>query len=421
MLAALALTAALQAPLPAAAGQPGQVRGARTIGPFVIESADGAWSLRPGFAGQLRYEMLTRAVDDDQLRDTSSEVQARRIRTVFRGTLFSADLSYYFHLSTAPGSLEFMDLYLDYRFLDGVQARVGQWKIPFTRFRINSFKDLTLVEWPMVTRYFGAERQLGLCLHNGYEHTRARFEYEAGVFTGVNARASHAIGLARMFGEPTPNPSDLVDPAPPAAVHPELVARFAFNHGSFRDLGTDTDFTRGPLRLSAGVNVAWDAAPERRRDLSLRLAPELLLKLWGVSFNGILYVAFAQNGDGIEDQRLAFVGGLVQASYLVLDWLEASLRYAVVHSDAVMRDAARDHARDLLAAASSPQEAEQLQGRLGEAGRLRQEQEATVGVNLYLVGKALKLQNDFSLVMRNLGSSGVRRDLRLRTQLQLAF
>ena len=74
----------------------------------------------------------------------------------------------------------------------------------------------------MVTRYFGAERQIGLVMHNGYEKHGA-FEYEVGVFTGVNARKSHATGLASIFGEELANPSDLYDPAAPADLHPEVV------------------------------------------------------------------------------------------------------------------------------------------------------------------------------------------------------
>jgi hypothetical protein len=80
------------------------------------------------------------------------------------------------------------------------QLRIGQCKVPFTRFRIQSFQRLTFADWPIVTKFFGGERQIGVTLHNGYEDPPVR-AYVVGLLSGVNARASHGIGIATVYGE----------------------------------------------------------------------------------------------------------------------------------------------------------------------------------------------------------------------------
>jgi hypothetical protein len=391
----------------------------KIIGPFSLSSGeDGRWSLDVGLAMQLRFTAVSQLTGEaGELLDTL--VEARRIRPTLSGRLFSKDLRFFLHLSTAPGSVEFMDWYLDYRFSQGLSARVGQWKIPFTRFRTGSFKNLTFNDWPVVTTYFGAERQMGLALHNGYT-SPPRLQFEAGLFSGVNARASHAVGLARLYGDEPPNPSDLIDPAPRASLHPELVVHLAYNHGGI-DSFFDSDFVGGPLRFSAGISAAWDLDPSPTEDLALRLAPEVLIKVEGLSAFGALYLGWDRAGDSVSDQRQVMVGGVIQTSYLVTRRLEVSARYAFVHTSDELLDDARDRAERILAAAKDAAQAQQLTARYSGAGRIQLEQEATVGLNVYLVGRSLKWQTDLGWIARTLRDAWRRSSIRLRSQLQLAF
>jgi hypothetical protein len=333
--------------------------------------------------------------------------------------VFSKDLGYYLHLSTAPGSTELMDVYIDYTLRPSLRARAGQWKIPFTRYRTGSFKDLTLVDWPVATTYFGAERQMGLALHNGYEKTPSGLQYETGLFTGVNARASHAVGLTRLFGEKPLNPSNLADPGPRAQVHPELVAHVAYNLGGI-DASTDTDWDGGPLRVSAGVSAAWDLDPDRHADLALRLAPEVLLKLLRLSVFGVFYAGFVRTGDGVADQRLGMLGAMFQASYLFRERLELALRYAIVQNDPDLLQDARDRARALIAAAADSASRQALEKQYAGVGTIQREHETSAGLNVYLVGRSLKLQTDLSWLAHDT-TGGRTHDIRFRTQLQLAF
>ncbi len=310
-----------------------------------------------------------------------------------------------------------MDAYLDFRFHPQVSLRAGQAKIPFTRYRIGSYKDLTLVEWSMLTGYFGAERQLGLTLHNGWEKP-PWLEYELGLYTGVNARASHAVALSRLFGETIDNPSSLVDGGPVLALHPELVAHLALSSEGMTT-STDTDFERGPLRASAGLSFAWDLQPDRLRDLSMRLAPELLLKYRGASFSSVFYVAFARTGDTVARQQLVFTGFLFQGSYLLLRWLELAIRYSLLDVNEGMADRARARAAQIVATAA-PEKAPDLVAQYKNAGSLRSEQELTFGVNLYVIRSSLKWQNDFAWTRAG-RYDGEREGLRYRSQLQLSF
>lgn len=360
------------------------------IEPYRVASEDGNWSLRFALAIQLQYGYDSR--------EDENEIRIRRMRPVFSGNLGLKELTWKLHLSVVPGDLEFMDFYLDWEALPDLRIRVGIYKIPFTRYRIQSFQRLTLVDWSILTRYFGAERQLGFTLHNGYERPRA-VEYEVGVFTGQNTRASHAVGLAGLYGETIPNRSDLMGPDPYDGLHPEIVARVAYNSGGI-DSRTDTDFKGGPLRFSAGLSAAWDVRPERYQDLAVRIAPEFLLKAYGFSLSLFGYLGLVQMGDRMADTRAGLWALQAQAGYLLASRYELSLRYAFVRIlDGLKSDLER---HDPL------------------ADGLLYQQELSVGFNVYLVGNQLKWQNDFAWLPRT-SRSGTSTGYRFRSQFQASF
>ena len=387
------------------------------LGPITLQSKDGNTRLTLGFAGQLRLSVKDKDTGNGG-RDSSVELVARRLRPSFKGTVLTPDLGYYFHLSTTPGSLEFMDLYLDYRLTDTFRFRAGQWKIPFTRYSIRSFKTLTLVDWAVVSKYFGAERQIGLAMHNGYEKHGA-LEYEVGLFSGVNARASNATGLASLFGEQSPNRSDLTDPGAPSNIHPELVAHVAYHTGGI-NTSTDTDWAGGGLRSSVGVSLTWDMDADVYHDLSLRLAPEVLLKWRGLSMAGLFYMGFTRLGEDSMDQSLDLLGAVLQASYLLWSRVEFSARYSMVHVNENLLSDARARAKGLIAAESDAAQKKALTAQYKNAGQLQSQQDISFGVNVYVRGNSLKWQNDVTISMLE-QVAGDRTNVTYRSQLQLAF
>src|SRR5690606_33013611 len=103
------------------------------------------------------------------------------------------------------------------------KLRVGQFTIPFTRYREQSHRSTLLVDWSVVAEAFGAERQLGVLLAD----RRGRgWTASLGVFTGQNARASNGVGLAEAFGVDLVSRSSLAFGRAQYDVHPEIVGRF---------------------------------------------------------------------------------------------------------------------------------------------------------------------------------------------------
>ena len=235
----------------------------------------------------------------------------RRLRWYLRGAVLDGRLTFLVQLNTTPAALELLDVWADWRFLPTLRLRVGQFKTPFTRHRQQSFTSLPLVDWDVFSTHFGAERQLGAMVHDGGSQD-AHWVYQLGVFTGVNARAVFARGLATVYSEPLTNPSDLRTFHPATEVHPELVARFGHAAAGVDDR-VNSDAAGGGLRYAANFSAAWDLRPSYPVDFAARLAPEVLLK-WNHLF---LDVAAAAGWfkDAAGAVGLASIGENVEAGW----------------------------------------------------------------------------------------------------------
>ncbi|MBI5500993.1 MAG: hypothetical protein HY907_12180 [Deltaproteobacteria bacterium] len=383
-----------------------------------IATEDGQSSIRLRLAAQFRWEGTSADKGDGADRDWTDRILFRRLRVVFEGSAITEDLTYRLHLNFVPGLLELDDLWIAYKLHDQARLLLGQNKVPFTRYRIDSFQDLPLTEWGYETPYFGGERQIGLTLHNGMDRP-PEFEYEVGIYTGVNARASNGIGIARTFAETPPNPSLLTDPAPPSSFHPELVVHLAYNYGGI-DVRKPSDLEGGPFRFSVGVSAAWDAQPDSRLDFAMRLAPEVLLKVGGFHALGVFYLGFWDQSTGDDSMALGMFGGVAQMSYVFLDMCEVSLRYSTISILEDLRNDARAWADQRIAAETDPDEQAALVKQYRDTGHLLAEHEVLLGFNVYLLGTTLKLQVDGGVRIHE-RSDADRHDGLVRTQIQLAF
>ena len=366
-----------------------------SVGPFELSSADGASKVRIQLALQLRTTFESRYRRSSANRLERTWMEARRVRLILSGTVLRSELSYRLHLSTAPGSLELMDFHFDYEFDRQLRLRYGQFKVPFTRYRIQSFQRLTFADWSLVTRYFGAERQMGFAVHNGYEES-AGLSYAAGLFTGVNARASHAVGLAELYDMALSSPSDLAQSGPKAKFHPELFVHVAYGANGIR-VESDSDGERCGLRCMAALGTGWDLDPVTGEDFTGRIAPELLVKYRGCSVSGIGYAGYGRT-DRSSRVRPLMHGLLLRAAWRMTGSYEISIRYAVVD----FRDALVD---DVVEVTQTPADEQ-----------IRLEQEATAGFNIYIDGHSLKWQNDATL-QRHSSDLNARNDIVIRSQL----
>jgi hypothetical protein len=375
------------------------------IGPFEIASKDGESKLRLQLAAQMRLFFVDRDTGTDRNRTLS--VQARRIRPIIVASLLDNRLTFRLHLSTAPGSLELIDLWMDWAAHAQISLRAGVEKIPFTLYRASSFTALMNADWARVTRTFGSERQWGVSVHNQRSGPQRLF-YHAGVYAGFNSRTAHAVALPLVnYGAPPTNPSDLTQRPTLPGVHPELVARVSYRTPgmSVRRL---SDPEGGPARIALALSATWDLDPVVARDFAQRVAPEVWLKVHGLTLHGVAYIATAQTYVD-DDLVLAALGGLAQASYRFNDWVDVSVAYDYSTFTDDIREDALAHA------------AAEIDDPPPSVGQRIEAHEAVVGANLYLVGEQVMLQTDFAWQGDRLASADHRDNFIVRSQVTIVL
>lgn len=275
-----------------------------SFGPFVLE-AEGA-ELRVGLATQLLAQL--------DLSDQAPALAARirRARCRLDGTAWDGRVGAAMQISVAPGLTDLLDLWVQVAPSRGEpSARVGFFKIPYTRYRDQSFTQLVTSDWPTATTFFGAERQLGASL--GHGSPGPGVGWTLGIFTGVNGRRSYGIGIAEAHGVVLSNPSDLANgTATVAPVHPELVGRVTYGSPGI-DSTTSFDVDGGPARMLLAASGTWDLDPDPDTDFAARAAAELLVKVHRVSFNGVGYLGWFRTDDG--DARPAAAGGVAEIAW----------------------------------------------------------------------------------------------------------
>ncbi|MBF0432869.1 MAG: hypothetical protein HQK83_16410, partial [Fibrobacteria bacterium] len=265
------------------------------------------------------------------------------------------------------------------------------------RYRMQSFQKLTFTDWALTARYFGAGRQAGLSIHNGYNNPSS-WGYVIGVMDGVNARASFGTGIARAFGTKVTSRTLLADGHGVEEFHPEV-----FIHSSYKsqdmNIKSDTDEKGGSFRYSTSLSIAWDPDPVPFTDYTLKTAFDFLCKMYGLSFFTSFYLGFAELNE--TDYSPALAGYLLLSAYRLNQLFDISLRYAAV-----------DYFGDLVQAVrqQSP----------GTNQNTRLLQEITAGFNVYIVGHQVKWQHDAGLIFI---SQDERRnpDILIRSQVLVSF
>ena len=384
------------------------------IGPFEIVNKDSTASLRIQFAAQLRADLYTSDGAEDRL-----TMEARRVRLSFNGFLASPDLTYKTQLSFAPNSNELLDMYANYAYCYCMQFRFGQFKVPFTEYRLGSFQNSTLADWSNATEYFGAERQMGFAVHNGYRNVYG-WGYAIGVFTGVNARASHAVGIPVVYGENIPNPSDLSEKTSRMKFHPELIGKLSYRY----------DPEDGKLDVKGAFSAAWDIDPTEYFDYSIRLAPEITITYDRFILNGIGYLGFVDIHDP-SVTKLGTTGFLLELKSRVTNKIDLSARYTKIDIEDFLITDARTRAQDIIDRASAEYQlypspytenllAEKTK-QYSNVGELKNIQEFAAGISYMLIGHHLKWQNDFVLNREENKSGDTEDDIHVRSQFQLVF
>jgi hypothetical protein len=348
-----------------------------------------------GFATQLQFEYDQQFATAGFPKESTETLQFRRIRTTLSSSFIDGRIRSRFQINLTPSAFELIDMWFAFTRFKFATFRIGQFKIPYDRYRAQSFAALSLVDWAPTTRMFGSERQVGAEMLGIGGFLKA--EYAIGVFSGTNARAAHAVEVVSDF-------------------HPELAARAAKNFGKINtDANSDVTGSK-ELRHSVGVGIAWDARPKATQDLGLRLSAEWLGKIRHVYMNVVSYLAWFKPWEG---GKILYgpMGFMAESGYRFSLMWELALRYSVTYLTPWLRSDARSYGEFQIANATDPAAALEQYGQNGE--QTTNNELALAGTS-YIIGNSLKVVAEAAWMAQR-WETGRRNGFRLNLQLQFLF
>ena len=172
---------------------------------FRLETRDGNWQTNLKWRFQFRLTNPTtgapRQVEDFEAKDKTT-FEARRVRMKIGGHGYRPWLKYYFEVDLQPtressessskASARVIDWRVDVAKYKAFGLRVGQWKIDYSRERVDSSGRQQFVDRSIANRVFTVDRQVGVSFRGHlFEGTRADMKYSAGVFTGEGRGVSN--------------------------------------------------------------------------------------------------------------------------------------------------------------------------------------------------------------------------------------
>jgi hypothetical protein len=367
-----------------------------------------------GFAAQMEFEYDQQFAGGGAQKSSQETLEFRRIRTTLSSSFIDGRIRSRFQINLTPSAFELIDMWFAFTRFKFATFRVGQFKIPYDRYRAQSFAALSFIDWSPTTRMFGSERQVGAEMLGIGGFLKA--EYAIGVFSGTNARASHGVGITEVYGEVPQNASDFGFGEVISEFHPELVARGAKNFGKI-NTDTNSDVTGSKeLRHSVGAGIAWDARPKAVQDLGLRLSAEWLGKIRHVHMNVVSYLAWYEPWQG---GKILFgpIGFMAETGYRFSLMWELALRYSVTYLTPWLRSDARSYGEFQIANATDPAAAIE---QYGENGQQTTDNELALAGTSHIIGNSLKVVAEAAWVAQR-WEAGRRNGFRLNLQLQFLF
>ncbi|MBN1945148.1 MAG: hypothetical protein JW797_05695 [Bradymonadales bacterium] len=347
---------------------------------FFLRSVDQPFELRIQGRMQGRYTHLLTDGAPDEL-----AFSLPRIRLVLAGHMFTEALRYRFQADFGGGAVTLKDAFLDYTVVsEWLELRVGQWKRPFSRQQINSSGRLELVDRAITDRFFGAGRDIGLAIHNGYESSPT-LEYALGLFNGTGDR-SRLSGAVQV--DPASGIGQIVNGSysnVPDRMHPALVFRVGYNHGGIRGY-SEADLEGSAFRFALGASGLVDLDADEDGSSGVMGEVDFVLKASGFASTGGFFLSSTQSGEGFVDQSFDALGFTLQAGYVVAGRIQPVLRYSHIDPD----------------------------------GPDNRQQELLGGLSVYLFGHNVKWQTDGGALVNQV-SGGSSTNYLLRSQIQLAF
>jgi hypothetical protein len=367
-----------------------------------------------GFAMQLQFEYDQQLEGAGFPKQSAETLEFRRIRATLSSSFIDGRIRSRFQINMTPSAFELIDMWLAFTRFKFATFRLGQFKIPYDRYRAQSFAALSFVDWAATTRMFGSERQVGaeMLASGGF----LKVEYSVGLFSGTNARASQAVGITEVYGETPDNASNFGSGEVVSDFHPALVGRVAKNFGQI-NTDTNSDVTGSKkLRHSLGVGVAWDARPKFAQNLGLRLSAEWLGKIRNIHMNVVSYFAWYEPWQG---GKILYgpMGFMAETGYRFSLMWELALRYSIVYLTPWLRSDARNYGEFQIMNAADPAAA---MAQYGENGEQTTNNELTLAGTSHIIGNSFKVLAETAWIVQR-WEAGRLNAFRFNLQLQFLF
>lgn len=165
-----------------------------------IRSPDGNFAAHIDWRAQLRFTI--RDFDDPiapNPDDREGNIVVNRARFKFGGHAFRPWLTYYLEYDFVRPAL--LDLRFSLKAADELQLRVGQWKVPLNRERVDSSGKQQFAERSIVTPWFTLDRQQGANVFGRlWGGRRADSWYNLGVYSGTGRGGQGSIERPLVLG-----------------------------------------------------------------------------------------------------------------------------------------------------------------------------------------------------------------------------
>lgn len=144
---------------------------------LTFETEDGNFSLSAGARLQFRY-----TYEDLESKDDISTFEVKRAKIFSSGNIFTKNLSYKIQVNAAGDSVTLEDFYADYKLIEGLIIRAGQYKVPFNRQELTSSGSQQFVDRAITNEKYELGRDQGIMLHSYLLNNYV--EYAFGIFNG---------------------------------------------------------------------------------------------------------------------------------------------------------------------------------------------------------------------------------------------
>jgi phosphate-selective porin OprO and OprP len=314
---------------------------------FTFTTADEKFRLTLGGRMQFRYTFTD--FGNNSAKTDSSQWDAKRIRLIAQGYAYTKDLTYDLEFDPrAYASATYKGLvnaWMNYRLIDEIQIKVGQYKTPFSRQELTSDGALQFVDRSVTVDAFKPTYDIGAML-NG-KIAGGLVDYYAGVFGGAGQTSTRSsndnLFVARVtvnpFGDMPYSEADLGESAKPLlSIGADYFRNTVNKTGTTLDV-TVPNYAGSGGWLGKGFKKAGFASANDKLNVD-SYGADLAFKWMGLSVQGeyLLGQAEAQsNGHLLRAQ-----GFYVQSGYMVIPKnLELAIRYSYLDPD-------RDVANDLI-------------------------------------------------------------------------